>query len=120
MFVRSALFAVAATVASVVTTGFAVAPAYAGEVAKAHVQYRDLNLASPEGRTAVERRIRYAARGVCDTPTGFDLQRTIRAETCRTRAIVAANGQLEMVLARIEARSRLAGADATGEVRGLR
>ena len=66
---KTPLIALAATLAATLAP---VAAASAATQNSVTVEYRDLNLASPEGQAALDRRVSQAARKVC----GFDAVRT--------------------------------------------
>jgi len=68
----------------------ATAPAVAAEAPRvAHVSYGDLNLASDEGRSALDSRIKSAARAVC-LEGGRDVRSLTEEARCIRNAIEAA------------------------------
>lgn len=68
----------------------ATAPAAAAEAPRAQlVSVADLNLAHPQGRNALDARIRQAARTVCDNGSG-DLRARAEAARCVRAAIASA------------------------------
>ena len=57
------------------------------------VSYADLDLASPAGRAALDRRIHGAVREVCGTASSADLMGRQRVSLCRAETLAAANAQ---------------------------
>ena len=101
MNVRSTLLALAATAAATLTVTVAAAPASAQAVATSvsiAVPYGDLNLASPAGRSVLERRVCRAATLACGQYDVRDLNMAALSRTCRDGAIAAARGQREAAL----------------------
>ncbi|MBV9883460.1 MAG: UrcA family protein [Sphingomonadaceae bacterium] len=100
MNVRSTLLALAATAAATLTLTVAVAPAAAQAVSTSvtiQVPYSDLNLASPTGRAALDRRVFRAATLACGQDMR-DLNMSLLSRACRDDAIAAARGQREAAL----------------------
>lgn len=96
---RSTYFfaAVAAFAATAATISF---PAYAGEVTKtAAVKYADLNLASPAGAEALNKRVVRAAKQVCDVGDTRSLRTEADAQDCFKIAVARAAPQVELALA---------------------
>lgn len=86
MFVRSSILAAAAVSASLLSLVAAV-PATAQEAPSIAVSYADLNLASPLGRTILDRRIANAASQLCGTARQVDLNATAAIDECREATI---------------------------------
>lgn len=59
----------------------------------------DLDLLSPEGRAALDRRVAAAVRKVCALQQGSDLQSVRNEAACRQLAFARARGQVEAVVA---------------------
>lgn len=77
----------------------AVLPAAAAEVRSIQVSAQDLDLSSPDGRAALDARIRGAVREVCtvsDWGAGITAERY--KETCSQKALAAATPQVEALL----------------------
>jgi UrcA family protein len=86
---------VAGAVALACTT--AADKAFADEVSLMHtkvVSYSDLNLDSPTGATVFYRRIRSAARDVCSSFEGRDVQRVTLYQHCFDNAVAGAVSQV--------------------------
>ena len=86
-----ALRTVAGTVGTIIFAGAcllgATAPAAAAEAPRTSiVRYSDLNLASNQGRRALDGRISSAARSVCETGSN-DLRSTIEENRCVRSAV---------------------------------
>lgn len=58
------------------------------------VRYDDLNLASLQGRTVLDRRINSAVSQVCNDPGARDLQQLVIQRACRRQARANAEAQL--------------------------
>lgn len=95
MFVRSSVLAAAALTAGLLT--FA-APAFAQETPSVAVSYADLNLASPLGRTILDRRIANAASQLCGTASQVDLNATAAVDTCLSATIDSVQPQRDAAL----------------------
>lgn len=78
----------------------AAAPAFAEAAPQRSVETADLNLASSRGRDALDRRLKYAARAVCDVGQSRDLVLKMRADRCYRTALSAARLNAEAVIAR--------------------
>lgn len=98
--------------AAIVAASLAAAPAFAqaGE-RRIAVGYADLDLATAEGRAALDLRVLHAARTACGTPSPADPRGLGRLEACiaEIRAGAAARIEAAVALARRQARSTLAG-----------
>ena len=92
MIVRSTFFALAAVAAATLATGVAISPAVA-QTDSVSVGYGDLNLASPAGRIALDRRIAGAARQVCGEYRPLELKMIALSRACRSGVLAAARGQ---------------------------
>jgi UrcA family protein len=92
MIVRSTFFALAAVAAAILATGVAISPAVA-QTDSVSVGYGDLNLASPAGRGALDRRIAGAARQVCGEYRPLELKMIALSRACRADVLAAARGQ---------------------------
>jgi len=71
--------------------------AFADEVSLMHtkvVRYSDLNLDSPAGATVFYRRVQAAARDVCSSFEGRDVERTALYEHCFDKAVAGAVSQV--------------------------
>jgi UrcA family protein len=93
MFVRSTFLALAALAAT------AAAPAIAQSSDSVAVGYGDLNLSSPAGREALERRVGAAARQVCGEYQPLELKMIALSRACRARALAAGQAQFGQSLA---------------------
>jgi UrcA family protein len=82
--VRNTLLAAAALGAALATG------ARAADVAQVHVSYADLNVHSPAGAAALDRRIHAAAERVCGVFADRDLARRAQFNACVTGATAAA------------------------------
>lgn len=73
-----------------------VTPVHASPIAplKADVSYRDLDLATTEGRARLEARIASAARRLCSVDGERDLGRLMSAKACYRSAMASAQPQL--------------------------
>jgi UrcA family protein len=80
----------AMTLAAIGLASSAVTPALAGETEKMtiHVQYNDLNLATPEGQAQLDRRLEKAVRTVCRTRShnGGSRILSLDAKACLAKA----------------------------------
>ena len=96
MSLRSIALAAAACVAATLSTVVPTPAAAATDIVVApaaitiRVSYADLNLASAEGRAALDRRIAGAARSLCGTYFATDLQTQALVQDCREDAIASA------------------------------
>jgi UrcA family protein len=120
MKMHSILFAAAAMGASALSVGLATAPAHAAEAdvvvtgrasdaPSATIRYADLNLASAEGRTRLDRRIGFAARKLCGTlhaPQEYNTRMII--SECQDSVLASAKPQVEAVIAAFESGQQLA------------
>ena len=70
-----------------------------GALPQAEVSYADLDLGSPSGIDALERRVRTAASRLCFGYRGGDLEERQARRTCFTTAIASARGQMEQAVA---------------------
>lgn len=78
------------------TSGIAVtAAAGTADLPTAIAHYADLNLASASGAEQLYRRITIAARNVCPTADGRDLQATARMKACVSQAISGAVAKVD-------------------------
>ncbi|MFN3944134.1 MAG: UrcA family protein [Allosphingosinicella sp.] len=98
MIVRNAMFALAACCAAAVATGLAAGPAAAQDVGGLQVRHADLNLASPAGRAALDRRIAFAAEQACGDPWTDLLVMQRLARKCQDDAVAAARPQRDALL----------------------
>jgi UrcA family protein len=94
MFVRSTFLALAALAATA-----SAAPAIAQSSDSVAVGYGDLNLSSPAGREAFERRVGAAARQVCGEYQPLELKMIALSRACRARALAAGQAQFGQSLA---------------------
>ena len=93
--IRSALVAVIA--AGALTA--AAAPAFADDVARAHVSVHGLDLTDAVGRGMAQQKIRAGARKVCGTGEGGTLAERQAARHCFNDAIKSGNAQLASMAA---------------------
>ena len=93
MFVRPSILAAAAFTAGLLSLGAVAAPAFAQEASSITVTYADLNLASPLGRTILDRRIAGAASQLCGTARDIDLNQSAAVDECRQATIDSAQSQ---------------------------
>ena len=93
MSVRSSILAVAAVAAGLATVSLGAAPAVAGQLESAEVQYQDLNLANASGRATLDRRISAAARQVCGEYLTIELKWREMARACQNDVIASAAPQ---------------------------
>jgi UrcA family protein len=106
---RYTLACMAAFAASTVSMT-ALADSSTAAVPTAAVHYKDLDLSTEQGASALYRRIVAAAREVCHNPGSRDLQQFAASEKCQAKAIEQAvndvhSSKLAMVLAAHNARS---------------
>lgn len=87
----------AAVVAAGLSTLTAVSPAMASDGSVA-VQHDDLNLRSPSGRAALDRRIERAARSVCGTALTIELDLAANIADCRESVLASARQQVEALV----------------------
>jgi UrcA family protein len=75
--------------------------AYAADVVtqSTTIHYRDLNLASADGKATLQHRIAIAARNVCWAADGPSLDDHARFDACREKAIASASPQMNAVIA---------------------
>jgi UrcA family protein len=103
MFTRT-LSALAATALTVGVVLFSSAPAEAAQAGEEQrsviVPIGDLDLSSERGQAGLDRRIRMAARSVCDTPEERSVGQRARDADCRSQAIAGAKADVRLVLAR--------------------
>jgi UrcA family protein len=92
MFARSALAALALTVA-------AASPALAAPESRT-VGFGDLNLATSQGRTALDQRLNRAAKAVCGVGDKRDLTGIMAANTCHQAAMTEARIAADAAIAR--------------------
>ena len=78
--------ALALTAAPAAATDIVVAP----ETITVRVSYADLNLATPEGRARLDRRIAGAARSICGSFSPAQLEMAMLVRDCREGAIASA------------------------------
>lgn len=93
---RNFLFAFAAVVAALTSTGVAVGPAIA-QTANASVGYADLNLNSPQGVARLNQRIVQAAELACGPASDRNLVAIRSARACRANALSSATAQLQAI-----------------------
>ena len=98
MFVRPSILAAAAVMAGVISLGAVAAPAMAQEAPSIAVSYADLNLASPLGRTILDRRIANAASQLCGTAREIDLNQSAAVDTCREATIDSVQSQRDTAI----------------------
>nr|WP_295371245.1 UrcA family protein [uncultured Sphingosinicella sp.] len=89
------LFSLGAAVAS----GSAIEVAAASDVRTAHVGYDDLDLSRPEGLASLNRRIRWAASGLCTSRGTKSLMEPRADRRCVRTAIANASGQIDRAVA---------------------
>lgn len=89
-------------IAAAILAGSA-APALAETVPSVVVSYQDLNLATPEGRQALEARIAVAVDTVCDRPHRVSVTAGHAWAECRELAAADAQKQAGQVIAAAEA-----------------
>ena len=77
------------------------APAIAADAAgnSTVVRYNDLNLSTPEGEAALNRRIAKAADKVCWQADGPTLNEHLQYDACRSTALASAQPKLNAVIA---------------------
>lgn len=100
--VRHAALLVATATATIGTVGFASAPAHAApfdEARSMQVRHADLDLASAQGVTTLERRVRTAVKTVCGTADSRDLDARARINVCRAGATASARPGVELAIA---------------------
>jgi len=90
-------FALAAVIAA--TLSAAPVLAQPGLPAQVTIDARGLDLATAQGRTALDLRIARAARTVCGTPSPADALGHARAEACIAEVRTATAGQRETLIA---------------------
>ena len=94
MSVRSIALAAAACVAAALSTAPAQAqPAdilVAPEAITVRISYADLNIATAEGRAALQSRVAGAARSICGSYFPADLEMAVLVKACRSDAIASA------------------------------
>jgi UrcA family protein len=66
----------------------------------AHVQFKDLDLASSIGRATLDRRIAAAARSVCDVRGERELARLMASKSCYETALASTRTQVATLIAR--------------------
>jgi UrcA family protein len=87
------------TPAMALTLSAATAPSDAGEFVQIYVPTNDLNLADPQDRARLERRLNSAKFKVCGRPTTLDtLAHAIQHSKCMATARASYQDQLRMVL----------------------
>jgi UrcA family protein len=93
------LFALAAAGAALLSTGLAVGPAAASDgIGGLAVRHSDLNLASPSGRAALDRRIAFAADQLCGDAWTDILVMQRLARQCQDGVIAGARPQRDALL----------------------
>ena len=99
--------------AAVAAASLSAAPAFAQNNAPARIEISaaGLDLATAQGRAALDLRILHAARTACGTPSPADAQGRSKADACVADLRLAVAAQRETLLARAErpGRSVLAG-----------
>ncbi len=90
MFLRTIALAAASAAALAATPATASDIVVAPETVTVRVSYADLNLASPQGRAQLDRRIAGAARSICGTYDPAQLEMFTLVRTCRQEAIASA------------------------------
>lgn len=91
MRIAAAILALATAGATLTATSV---PALAEEPRQLIVQYSDLNLAAPAGRTTLERRVRAAARQVCGPAVAAELKQLLEMRECQSAALSRALNQV--------------------------
>ena len=81
---------------------FSAAPAFAEDAPSVIVSYKDLNLAAPEGRRALETRIAAAVETVCGRTDRASVRQGRASAECRELTAAAARAKAERVIARAE------------------
>lgn len=74
-------------------------PAFAGEERSVPVRYGDLDLTSDADVAKLDKRIRSAARRVCDDHGTRDIERMMLASQCRNDALTQARPKVEFAVA---------------------
>ncbi len=91
----------AAILAAVLAAGLASAPAAAQLPSQqVRISYAGLDLASAEGRAALDLRIVHAARSTCGTPSSVDLRGRQKLEACVAEFRAEAGRQRDIAIAR--------------------
>jgi UrcA family protein len=97
-----ALGAVAAASALLVPTVAFADPMSANddvELVQASVSYADLNLANASGVSALQYRIKYAAKSVCGTPFAFEILENPDRHICISGAVASAQPAFDAAVA---------------------
>jgi UrcA family protein len=105
-----------ALAAAALTTGLLVGTtvnAAAFETRSIDVSYADLDVATPAGRAALERRIELAADRICTVRRALDLKSLRAADKCRLAAIADATAKVELAVATAQASRQYASAQAS-------
>lgn len=91
MRIAAAFLALATAGATLAT---ATVPAFAEESRQVMVQYSDLNMAAPAGRSALQARVRTAARQVCGILPALSVKEGQEIADCREAVIAQAWNQI--------------------------
>ena len=99
--------------AAVAAASLSAAPAFAQNTAPTSIEISaaGLDLATAEGRAALDLRVLHAARTACGTPSPADAQGQTKLATCVAEVRLAAAAQRDTLIAQVErpGRSVLAG-----------
>lgn len=90
------------TVLSATILACSAAPAFAEDAPSVVVSYKDLNLASAEGRKALKTRIAAAVETVCGRANRASVQQGREWAECRQLTAAAARQKADRVIARAE------------------
>lgn len=96
---RSTVLFKLALIASATTITATAAQASEPVTVSSIVRTADLDLASPEGKQELDKRIAMAAREVCGTASDVDLEGKNAVRACRNQTIAHAAAQRERLLA---------------------
>ena len=91
---RTALVGIA-MLAAAVSANMASAANANEEVRTAVVSYSDLDLSRPQDVERFYRRVKNAARKVCDSPSGYDLSLLTKYHACLKKAVSDATSQVK-------------------------
>lgn len=96
-----------AAAAALASTTLLAASAMAGPAdgKSAEVTFGDLDLTARAGQAALKRRVRVAARQVCDVADKRDLMARAHSEACMAMALTNAEPQIEAAIRRAQGRS---------------
>jgi UrcA family protein len=94
-------FAFATSALAIVAAAAIAGPAYAADAdtQSTTIHYRDLDLTTDAGATALKQRINRAAANICSPAVGRALEELARFAACRNAAIASASPQMNAVIA---------------------